>query len=176
MGFFVRRVKAAKVNPVRHDDDLVCGEESLPCERASDGFGDGDDARSVRECSSVQPVQRKEYMARDDEASAAFSACGKGGQRVVAGHVRMDNLYPQPVRQPLELHRASHIERIAEADRENVLCGQPSELWTNRRAWRERRIDLVAARRQRVQEINQMPLAPAERPRRTDVQNSHEKN
>ena len=111
-------------------------------------------------------------MSRDEEPRPPITSRRVGCQRIIARHVRVHDLYLKTANETRKPMRARHVERITQRQRKDVLRRQGREFCAQWRCGRKHSVHVMAAPRQSIRQVGQMPLAAAERPRRTDMQNS----
>ena len=68
----------------------------------------------------MQLGHREGDMARDDETCVARAPRGKGGERIIARHMRVDDLDPVLAHETRERQRARHVERVTQRQRDDM--------------------------------------------------------
>ena len=121
----------------------------------------------------MKSAQREKDVARDDEPRGGRAPRGEGGERVVARDVRVYHVNLFIERDARELQCASDVERVAKGERVDVSGRERVEFVAERRVVRERGEEFVAARGEAAREVCEVSFAPAERARRTDLEDSH---
>ena len=66
---------------------------------------------------TMQPAHLKQHMSRDNELRLPVTACGVSSERVVAGHVRVNDFDFVSRDKPREFVCARHVQRVAQRQR-----------------------------------------------------------
>src|SRR6266853_1416007 len=95
-------------------------------------------------CEAMQPVQRKKYMPRQYQSRGRIAAHSVSGERIIAGHVRVNYLDIAFAGQSCKLARAVYVQRVPQRQRRNILLRNSTEFIVKSRMRPQRNKNLVA--------------------------------
>jgi hypothetical protein len=117
----------------------------------------------------VKPVERKKYVASDDELCLTIPLRRQRSEGIVARNVGVQDVDPMLAHKTRKFESAANIKSVAQAQCEDILRGQLGQFVAERRARGKRDKDFMTTCGKRLREVGEMSFAAAERTRRADV-------